>query len=353
MRTLEVILAIMLFLVLLYVVSKPIPRIVNTSRPIPVAPPPAVQEPPRPAPDPPSAPELELVGNPAPPFGLPDLNGSYIRLSNLQGKVVVLNFWASWCPPCRMEIPHFVELRNRYSDRGLEILGVSVEGQDAQGTLQNFIAENNVNYSVLIASSAVLKEYGDIRAVPTTFLIDANGIVRKKLVGYQDLNTWEAEIKPMLPLAEQPEFTNDPPMIANNSYDQFHSSKSGGRLLRQEPAVQSRPMFDRDAQFVRGPRNRPVRHIRVEISPAIAIRRVSPVYPRHARIMGIEGRVVIRVEVLADGSVGVISFVRAVHPLLDQAAAEAVQRWEFQPAFDGQQPVDSFKIVGIDFHLKR
>ena len=130
-------------------------------------------------------------------FNVPDLNGNPLSLSALKGKVVLLDFWATWCPPCREEIPHFVELYSAHQGKGLEIIGLSVD-QGGAGVVTQFVKENKVSYPVAMADMKLTQAYGGIRGIPTTFLVDKNGRIAKKYVGYQSKEVFEREIQKLL-----------------------------------------------------------------------------------------------------------------------------------------------------------
>ncbi len=133
---------------------------------------------------------------PAADFQLADLDGNPVRLSALRGKVVLLDFWATWCPPCRAELPHFKELYAAYKGKGLEMIGLSA-GEDPQ-TVKPFIQANRIAYPIAIATSEIEQAYGGIRGLPTTFLIDKQGRIARKYVGYQDKQIFEQEIQALL-----------------------------------------------------------------------------------------------------------------------------------------------------------
>ena len=110
----------------------------------------------------------------APDFNLEDLNGNEISLSDFEGKVLFLNFWATWCPPCRAEIPDFIEVYNKYKDQGLAILGVSVDRISAN-KVEDFVIKNKMNYPVAMATAELFKNYPSPSAIPTTLVIDGTG----------------------------------------------------------------------------------------------------------------------------------------------------------------------------------
>ena len=131
----------------------------------------------------------------APDFALQSIDGGTVRLSELRGKVVLLNFWATWCPPCKKEIPDFLVLQDRYRDQDLRIVGIAIDDADA---VRTFAKESGINYSVLIGDDAVTRQYGGIESIPTTFVIDREGMIRARYVGWQPPETWAAEINKFL-----------------------------------------------------------------------------------------------------------------------------------------------------------
>ncbi len=120
--------------------------------------------------------------NIAPDFTLNDLQDSTHTLSEYRGKVVLVDFWATWCAPCILEVPGLVKLYNEYKEKGLVILGMSLDTD--QKRLRNFVAKNKVEYPVLIKARAVSALYA-VRAIPTAYLIDKNGKIVEKFIGYK------------------------------------------------------------------------------------------------------------------------------------------------------------------------
>lgn len=128
------------------------------------------------------------AGPTAPDFSLTDLSGKTVTLEQYRGKVVLLDFWATWCPPCRMTIPELITLQDKYRDMGLVILGISLDdpGQISNKDLTYFKNMAKINYRLLRYDQKVMRDYfsGERVSIPTMFVVDRNGIIRDKIVGY-------------------------------------------------------------------------------------------------------------------------------------------------------------------------
>lgn len=133
----------------------------------------------------------------APGWELKNLEGKPVKLSDFKGRVVVLNFWATWCPPCRREIPDLVSLQQQYSPRGLVVVGIAMD-QGGAAIVKPFVKKMGINYPVVMGDQKTAAAYGGIEVVPTTFIIDKTGRIAAVRQGGADRATFEAEIKPLL-----------------------------------------------------------------------------------------------------------------------------------------------------------
>ena len=134
---------------------------------------------------------------PAPEFALKDADGKTVRLEDYKGKVVLLDFFATWCGPCKIEIPWFMELERKNKDRGFSVLGVSMDDEGWE-VVKPFLADLGVNYRVVIGNDATAQVYGGVDALPTTFLIDRNGRIAAVHVGLASKKVFEDGIQQLL-----------------------------------------------------------------------------------------------------------------------------------------------------------
>jgi thiol-disulfide isomerase/thioredoxin len=137
------------------------------------------------------------TGKSAPEFALYTLDGRSVKLSSLRGKVVLLNFWATWCAPCRVEMPWLVDFSRRYQHQGLEIVGVSVDDGD-RDRVATFVRARNVNYTIVLKDKAVNDAYGGLRFLPQTFFIGRDGKVIKRTYGVLGKEDFEDDIRQAL-----------------------------------------------------------------------------------------------------------------------------------------------------------
>jgi thiol-disulfide isomerase/thioredoxin len=144
----------------------------------------------------------------APDFSLTDITGKPLKLSDYQGKVVMLDFWATWCGPCRIEIPGFIELQKRYGGRGLAIIGISMDDSSDSGDVVNFYNQLRMNYPVAIGNDRMGEIYGGVLGLPTTLLIGRDGRIYAKHVGATDIDVFEAEVQQLLAMGPATEATS-------------------------------------------------------------------------------------------------------------------------------------------------
>jgi thiol-disulfide isomerase/thioredoxin len=133
----------------------------------------------------------------APDFSLESLDGKSMRLSDLRGKTVLLNFWATWCGPCKIEMPWFVELQKQYGAQGLQIIGVAMDGASKED-IAKFAQSMGVNYPILIGKEAVGDAYGGVPALPETFFIGRDGKLVDKIIGLKGKGEIEDSIRKAL-----------------------------------------------------------------------------------------------------------------------------------------------------------
>ena len=130
----------------------------------------------------------------APEFELKDADGKTVRLSDYKGKVVLLDFWATWCGPCKIEIPWFIEFERHYKDQGFAVVGVSMD-EEGWTVVKPFVSELAINYRILQGNDSTADLYGGVNALPTTFLIDREGRVAWRHEGLAGKDDFEDRIK--------------------------------------------------------------------------------------------------------------------------------------------------------------
>ncbi|MDE3200152.1 MAG: TlpA family protein disulfide reductase [Acidobacteriota bacterium] len=150
-----------------------------------------------------------LMDKPAPAFTLQNLKGQKVSLADYKGKALLINFWATWCGPCKLETPWLVELRNQYASKGFEVLGVSAEGDDYtpadkagwakdKDAIQQFVAKNKVPYPVLMGGDSIAAAYGGVDAMPTSFYVDRSGKIVATQMGITSKDEIESKIQKAL-----------------------------------------------------------------------------------------------------------------------------------------------------------
>ncbi len=139
----------------------------------------------------------------APDFLLPAVDGSMVRLSDHSGKVIIVDFWATWCPPCLEMIPVLSRLHQEYSDKGLVVLGISMD-RDGLGALGTFVHEKMIPYKILLGNDKVTRSFGGISTIPTLFIVDREGRLVRKLMGYYSFRQLKDQISKYLEQSADP-----------------------------------------------------------------------------------------------------------------------------------------------------
>jgi peroxiredoxin len=138
-----------------------------------------------------------LHADPAPAWTLTDLNGKTVRLSDFKGKVVVLDFWATWCPPCREEIPNFIKIQKEWKNKGVTMVGLSMD-TTTPADVAAFVKENGMNYPIVMANDKTAEAYGADSGIPFTFVIDRKGQIVARHQGITAKAVFEHDIRKAL-----------------------------------------------------------------------------------------------------------------------------------------------------------
>ena len=138
------------------------------------------------------------IGSHLPDFALKDLQGNEVSSAGLRGKVVLIDIWATWCQPCKKEMPGYQRLLDKYGSRGFVVVGLKSDiMMDTEDPIK-FANEIGVHYPLAVASADVLQKFGGIEGLPTTMIYDRQGILRKKVIGFEYTDNFESALKPLL-----------------------------------------------------------------------------------------------------------------------------------------------------------
>lgn len=138
------------------------------------------------------------VGSKLPEFSLRDLRGRRVRSVDLRGKVVLIDFWATWCGPCKKEMPGYQQLLDRYGAKGFAVIGFKFDTMKDTEDPIRFARRLKVRYPLVVASDAVKEKFGGIEGLPTTLLYDRQGVLRSKVIGFEYTSTFESDLKKLL-----------------------------------------------------------------------------------------------------------------------------------------------------------
>jgi cytochrome c biogenesis protein CcmG/thiol:disulfide interchange protein DsbE len=141
----------------------------------------------------------EAKRNKAPEFELKDAMGRAVKLADYKGKVVLLNFWATWCGPCKIEIPWFVEFEQKYKDRGFAVLGVAMD-EEGWELVKPYVEKHQINYRMVVGNDVVAQKYGGVDSLPTSFIIDKEGRIAATHVGLVSRRDYQKDIDELLGL---------------------------------------------------------------------------------------------------------------------------------------------------------
>jgi peroxiredoxin len=141
-------------------------------------------------------PKATASGNLAPDFTVTDIDGRKLSLADYKGKVVLLNFWATWCAPCRTEIPHFVEMQNKFGPDGFQVIGISMD--DDAKPVREFAQQYKLNFPVAVGDDKLAERFGGVLGLPVNFIIDREGRIYTRHLGATDVSVFDQEVKELL-----------------------------------------------------------------------------------------------------------------------------------------------------------
>ncbi len=141
-------------------------------------------------------PKPTASGNLAPDFTVTDIDNHKLSLADYKGKVVLLDFWATWCAPCRTEIPHFVEMQNKYGPDGFQVIGISMD--DDAKPVKEFSQQYKLNYPVAVGDDKLAESYGGVLGLPVNFIIDREGRIYAKHLGATDVSVFDQDVRDLL-----------------------------------------------------------------------------------------------------------------------------------------------------------
>ncbi|MDE0629615.1 MAG: TonB family protein [Bryobacterales bacterium] len=281
------------------------------------------------------------VGDTLPPIGLPDAEGRVWSNRDLEGKAVLLNFWATWCAPCRREMPIFEEVQRTYGSREFTVLAVSVD-REGWDVVRPYIDDLEPSFPVFVADESVEREFGKINRLPTTFFVRRDGTIDTKHVGGLSRSRIVRHVETLLESEAEPEAASEvtvgPSSIRERSWyrNRTKSNEEPSRDTGSSEGTSEVAVLDTD-----------------EFSPPRILDLVSPEYTDEAVDAELEGSVELELRVREDGAAHGIKVVRGLGMGLDERAVEAVGQWIFDPAKKAGRPVEIPMRVRVQFDLSK
>ena len=264
--------------------------------------------------------------DPLPPINLPDADGRLWSNRDLDGKAVLLNFWATWCAPCRHEMPIFDEMQKKYASRGFTVLAVSLD-REGWDVVRPYIAEREWSYPIFVADESIEREFGKITSLPTTYFVRRDGTIDTKHVGGLSESHIVRHIESLL---------DGEPGKGANAADSSASVKGGKSGHDTGLPERADEIGTRDIDEFSHPK-------------MVDIHR----FTRELRDIGINGSVEVELWVEADGSAHDINVVPELGNGLDERVVEALKESSFEPAKKAGEPVGMRMRMKFSFDVKK
>lgn len=290
--------------------------------------------------------EAKSVGpsenDPLPPINLPDADGMVWNNRDLAGKVVLLNFWATWCGPCRREMPIFDEVQKEYESRGFTVLAVSLD-RDGWDAVRPYIAELKPSYPVFVADKSVEREFGKITSLPTTYFVRRDGTIDTKHVGGLSRSHIVRHVESLL--EGESEYGTDAAIAEDPASTTLEEAADNSPPLSKERSSHDAGIPERTDEAG-------IRNID-ESSPPRILDLVAPEYPEEVRDGTLKGSVEVKFRVREDGSAHDIEVVRGLGLAVDERVVEAVRQSRFEPARKAGRPISAPMKMRFGIDVKK
>ena len=278
-------------------------------------------------------------GDPLPPIDLPDAEGKAWTSGDLEGKAVLLNFWATWCAPCRREMPLFDEMQRKYEAQGFTVMAVSVD-REGWEVVRPFIDDLKPSYPVFVADESITREFGEINTLPTTYFVHRNGTIYAKHVGELSRSHMIRDIEAVLDDGTAPK--SDGPGdegIAPSDRGSESITSSTKSPRGSADGTPSKQTVQADASTLHG------------VVPPSILHHVAPELPEGFGGNIPEGFVELEARIGEDGRAYDIQVARSLRPDLDERAVEALRQWRFSPGMMDGKPIKSTMKFQLKFKM--